>query len=885
LKQEGFSTKIKRMIARWHNLSSPETVKILGSDIKRGLKQSEALERQIEFGKNSLPKEKPAPRFKIFLSQFRSPLIYILFIAGVVVLFLGDYTDSIVIFGAVILNTLVGFIQEHKASRALFELKKAIKEQARVLRQGSVKIIDSSEIVPGDIFILQAGDKVPADGRIIESHNLKVNEMALTGEWLASEKSVQLLKEDVPLADRDNMVYLGTIAEEGKARVIATGTGLGTEIGKIAVSLRSIKEEKTPYQRKLSHFSKIIGIAIGLVTLVIFFEGILTGENFLEMFTTSIAMAVAAVPEGLPVAMTVILALGMQRIFKKKGLARKLVAAETLGSTSVICTDKTATLTEGKISVSKIFDGQKILSASNRNLIDNSIYKIAMVCHEAFIENIQEEKEDWVVRGRPTDRAILLFGLESGVSKEAVEQELVKIDEIPFDNKRKFLATLHKKGKDNFLFVSGAPENLLAISNLNESAKKKWEQKLEELTREGLRVICLAKKKIAQDTIVDSEFNNLEIVSFLGLSDPLRKDAKKAITICRQAGLKIIMVTGDHRLTAESIAKQLGFKISKASVIEGKELSQLSDEEFQKRVKDIQIYARVEPEHKTRIVRAWQARGEVVAMTGDGINDAPALKQADIGVALGSGTRVAKETSDLVLLNNSFRIIVYAIEEGRAILDNIRKVITYLLADSFTEVILIGGSMLMAKISGQPWFLPLTAVQILWVNLIEDGPPSLALAFEPKENDLMKFKPKGHRGKLLTREMKIIIFTIGIATDLLLLGLFAWFWLRGLDVRYIRTMVFAALAIDSLIYVFSCKSLRKGLFHINILSNGVLIGGWIFGMAALIGAIHLPALNHLLGTIPLHFADWYILLSLGIVELLLIETVKHYFITRHQTEK
>jgi len=873
------------MIARWHNLSPQETIKILGSDIKGGLKHSEALERQIEFGKNSLPKEKPAPRFKIFLSQFRSPLIYILFIAGVVVLFLNDYTDSAVIFGAVILNTFVGFIQEDKASRALFELKKAIKEQAKVLRQGSIKIIDSSEIVPGDIFILQAGDKVPADGRVVESHNLKVNEMTLTGEWLASEKSVQLLKEDVPLADRDNMVYMGTVAEEGKGMAVATEIGLNTEIGKIAESLRNIKEERTPYQRKLSHFSKIMGVAIGLITLVIFFEGILTGGNFIEMFTVSVAIAVAAIPEGLPVAMTVILALGMQRIFKKKGLARKLVAAETLGSTSIICTDKTATLTEGKISVSKVFDGRKILNVSRKNLIDDSIYKIAMLCNEAFIENIQDEKDNWIVRGNPTDRAMLLFGLGLEISKKEIEREFVKIDEIPFDNKRKFLATLHRRGNDNFLFVSGAPENLLAMSNLDKRDKKKWELKLEALTKEGLRVICLARKKISQDIIVDSEFNNLEIVSLLGLSDPLRKDVKKAITACRRAGIKIIMVTGDHRLTAESIAKQLGFKISKESVIEGRELDELSDKEFQKRVNDIQIYARVEPSHKMRIIQAWQARGEVVAMTGDGINDAPALKQADIGVALGSGTSVAKETSDLVLLNDSFSVIAYAIEEGRAILDNIRKVITYLLTDSFTEVILIGGSMLIAKISGQPWFLPLTAVQILWVNLIEDGPSSLALAFEPKENDLMKLKPQGHKAKLLTREMKIIIFTIGIVTDLILLGLFAWFWLRGLDVRYIRTMVFAALAIDSVIYVFSCKSLRKGLFHINIFSNRFLIGAWIFGIAALIGGVHLPALNHLLGTIPLRLTDWYMLLSLGIMELLLIEAVKHYFIIHHRTEK
>ncbi|PIS34637.1 MAG: hypothetical protein COT37_01620 [Parcubacteria group bacterium CG08_land_8_20_14_0_20_43_9] len=873
------------MIARWHNLSSQEAVKILGSDIEKGLKQGEALERQIEFGKNILPKESPVSRFKVFLSQFRSPLIYILFIAGTIVLFLGDYLDSAVIFGAVLLNTFVGYIQEYKASKALRELKKAIQEQARVLRQGNVKVIDSAELVPGDIFVLQAGDKVPADGRLIKSYDLKINEMALTGEWLASDKSVQALKEEAPLADRDNMVYTGTIVEEGKAIAVATAIGVQTEIGRIALILREIKEEKTPYQKKLSHFSKVVGVVIAFITLIIFFAGLLTGSNFIEMFTVSVAMAVAAVPEGLPVAMTVILALGMQRIFKKKGLARKLISAETLGNASVICTDKTATLTEGKISVSKIFDGSRILEASDSRLIDGSIYRIAILCNEAFVENIQDDKENWVVRGRPTDRAILLFGLGSEFSKDSMDQEWAKIDEVPFNNRKKFLATLHKSDEGKMLLVSGAPENLLAMSGLSEGGRKKWEKKLQEFTSQGLRVICFARKKVSSDIINDSEFEDLEIVCLLGLSDPIRKDAKKAINVCRQAGIKIVMVTGDHRLTAESIAKQLGFKISKESVIEGRELEAMSDSDFQEKVEGIQIYARVEPEHKMKIVKAWQARGEVVAMTGDGINDAPALKQADIGVALGSGTSVAKETSDLVLLNDSFSIIGYAIEEGRAILDNIRKVITHLLADSFTEIILIGGSMLIAKLFGQAWFLPITAVQILWINLIEDGFPGLALAFEPKEDDLMKFRPRGNKAKLLTREMKVIIFTIGFLTDLALLGLFVWFWFKGLDVRYIRTMVFAALAIDSLFYVFSCRSLRKGLFHINILSNRALIGALIFSMITLVAAVHLPAFNHLLGTAPLHFSDWYILFSLGIIELLLIESVKHYFIARHNTEK
>jgi len=862
----------------WHNLDSKEVTKILRTNIEKGLSEKEVKIHQREFGENKLPEEKALSRLKIFLEQFRSPLIYILIVAGIVTLILKEYADAIVIFGAVFLNTIVGFIQENKASQALSELKRIVKHTAEVLRGGGLKIIDSAELVPGDIVILNPGDKVPADGRIIECQNLKINEMALTGEWLSAKKSPEVLPKEVSLADRDNMVYMGCIVEDGKGKIVVTEIGINTEIGKIATMVKETKEEKTPYQKKLARLSKIIGIAIGVICCGIFIEGMATGGEFIEMFTTAVAIAVAAIPEGLPVAMTVILALGMQRILKKKGLVRKLVAAETLGSTSVIATDKTATLTEGKMKVADVI-GDKSLTL-----------KAATMTSEAFLENPESPKEKWIFRGRPTDRALLEAGIEAGINqKKGFEKK--KIAELLFNPINKFAAALYKENEGNFLYACGAPERILDICAVKKEEKEKLEKELEELTQKGLRVVASAYKEIENlkfETPHQNKFGtgqienlqdfckNLIFTGFITLKDPIRKEVKGAMKVCRQAGMRPIIVTGDHKLTAKAVAEELGFKIKEKNILEGKDLDKLSDEDFEKNLDKIQIYARVEPKHKMRIIEAWQRKGEVVAMTGDGINDAPALKRADIGVALGSGTEVAKETSDLVLLNDSFSIIVAAVEEGRAILDNVRKVITYLLSDSLTEVILVGASIM----AGFP--LPITAVQILWVNLIEDGLPDIALAFEPKEKDLMQRKPQSHAVPLLTREMKAIIFIIGLITDLILLGLFFWLWKQNHDIAYVRTMIFACLTIDSLFYVFSCKSLRRNLWHINPFSNKILVAAVLIGVLMLVLAIYLPALQTLLKTIPLGFNDWLIILGLGMIEIILIEATKWHFITKKE---
>ena len=872
----------------WHNLKIEEIIRILRTDTEKGLSEKEVKLSLKEFGKNILPEEKPLSRLTIFLEQFKSPLIYILLMAGIVMLVLKEIADSIVVFGAVFLNVVVGYFQENKASQTLKELKKVVRYQTEVLRGGNFKIVDSEELVPGDIVILNPGDKVSADGRIVENHNLKVNEMALTGEWLSAEKEVGVLVKDTPLADRDNMVYMGTIVEDGKAKVVVTQTGSETEIGKISVMIKEAPEEKTPYQKKLANFSKIVGIIVGIISVVIFFEGIITGEEIKEMFITSVAVAVAAIPEGLPIAMTVILALGMQRVLKRGGLIRKLSSAETLGSTSVICTDKTGTLTEGKMKVGRVITPVNILKGKSDQKSEFLALKIATLTSEAFVENIDSPKDEWILRGRPTDKALLEAGIGKGIMNLVKENKIKKTFEIPFNTINKFIAALFKEGKKDFLYVCGAPERILErcrfyqlkddILPLGPEAMKMFESTLRKLARAGLRVVGTGYKEIqgSKPTTqkLEEQINNLLFTGFITLKDPVRKEVKEAIRICRQAGMRVIIATGDHKLTAQSVAKEIGFKISEANVLEGKELDKLSDKDFEQILEKIKIYARVEPKHKTRIIGAWQKKGEVVAMTGDGINDAPALKKADIGIALGSGTEVAKETSDLILLNNSFSIIVNAVREGRAILDNIRKVMTYLLSDSFTEVILIGASLL----AGFP--LPITAVQILWVNLIEDGLPDIALAFEPEEKDLMKLKPAAHKIHLLTREMKAIIFIIGLITDFLLLGLFFWLFKNDHNIIHIRTMIFACLSIDSLFYVFSCKSLRRNLWHINPFSNKLLIIALMVGILTLMMAIYTPLFQRLLKTVPLVSQDWIIIIGLGLIEIILIEATKWYFIAK-----
>jgi Ca2+-transporting ATPase len=871
---------------------------------KKGLSQEEAQKRLEKHGLNELPREKRAPWFFILLNQFKSPLIYILLIATLVSFFLKEYIDMWVILAAVFINTIVGFIQEYKAEKTLENIKQRISFKSTVLRNGEEKQIDSKKVAIGDVLILEAGDRIPADGRIFELNDFQVNEASLTGESLPIDKELGTLDKGTNLADRKNMVYMGTVVTRGRARVIVTGTGTKTHLGEIASLVKETEKEKTPLQLKLSKFSKIIGVAVLLASLILFIVGVILGQDVFEMFETAVAVAVAAVPEGLLVGVTIILTVGMQRILKKKALVRRLVAAETLGSTSVICSDKTGTLTIGKMRAAKLLTGYCDLDTDLLNFEKNNdvesgtdhdfLIKAGVLCNNSILTTEEGEKE---FIGDPTEIALLKTGIDVGYDYKKLRNENERLAEVPFSTEIKYMATLNKKDNDdNIIYLKGAPEKVLnfcskilvdgEVKNLSKEDKDKILDNFDELTYKGLRVLAAAYKLTDKDKKdLDQEYiakaDDLIFIGVFGLRDPLRKEAKDTIDLCQQAGIKPIIITGDHRLTVKAIANEIGIETDEESIIEGNEMDKLSDKELKKRVKEIRIYARVSPKHKLRIIDAWQKHGEVVAMLGDGVNDAPALKTSDIGVAVGSGTDVAKETSDIVLLDDNFKTIVDAVKQGRIIFDNIRKVIVYLVADSFSSLILIGGSLIYG------WFfshgdiiLPITALQILYVNMITDGFPYIALTFEPGEKDVMKLKPHKKDAPIMNTEMKVLIFIMGIITDLILFGIYLYMINNEYDLIYMRTFIFTALAVGTLFYVFSVKSLRKTIFHINFFSNKYLIIAVIAGFGLQLFAIYTPFMQDVFELTFLNLTDWFWIIGFGLINILFIELGKYIFISK-----
>jgi len=858
----------------WHNLSWREVAEILKVDFKKGLSEKEVENRKKKYGPNFIPEEKPFSVLKIFLDQFRSPLIYILCFAGIITLALGKWTDTLVIFLAVFINAFFGFWQERKVSKVLEKLKKALKTKATVMRDGRKKEIPQEEIVPGDIIFLKPGDRVPADARIIYVEDFSVSEAVLTGEWMPSRKTTDPLPKDTLLADRENMVYMGSLVERGEAKAIVVATGISTEAGKIASLIRETKEEKTPLQKKISRFAKIIGAVIGIICIFIFFGGLARKGDPLEMFESSVAIAVGGIPESLPIVLTVVLAIGMERILRKKGLVRRLASVETLGATEIICFDKTRTLTQGKMELAQVVAPDQELAL-----------KIAVLCNEAFIENPDDPIEEWVIRGSSTDKALLEGGFRRGFLKPELEKESVQILEVPFNSLDKYQLSLRKEGNDLFLYVNGAPERILERSK----NKDQWKAELERLTQKGLRVIGVGYKKIPiskKDQFkhspqkIKEQAKDFVFAGLLALEDPLREDVIDAIKVCKKAGMRPILVTGDHKLTAKYVAQKIGLKVEKENIIDGKELDELSEKEFMERLEKINVYARVEPRHKMRIVQAWQKKGKIVAMTGDGVNDAPALKKADIGLSLGSGTEVAKESSDLILLNDSFSIIVQAIEEGRVIIDNLRKSISYILADSFTSIVLIG----IAKVVFG-WPLPILPVQILWNNFVEDTLPEISYAFEPGEKEIMQKKPTLFGKSLLTKEMKFLIFATGLIDEFLTLFLFWYLWMvLGLNLDYVRTIIFGAICMDTAFVVFCYKSLRKNIWQINLFSNKWLVFSSLMVFLTFSLAIYLPPLQQILHTVPLGIGGWLIIIGVGVLSMFLIEITKWYFISRHLTE-
>ena len=889
----------------WHNLNIKEVLHSLKSS-KLGLSTEEAEKRLKKYGKNKLPEKKKFSQLEIALNQLKSPLVYILLIAALVTFMLEHFVDTGVILAAVILNTVVGFIQETKAEKSLEKLKQMVKHKARILRDGIEKEMSAENIAPGDIVIFRAGDKISADGRIIEAHELEIDEASLTGESVPVSKVAEISKHTSASQSKKNMAYMGTAVVKGRGLMVISSTGTETKFGQIALLLKETKKEKTPLQTKLAKFSQLFSVLTALIVVIIFAIGIYRGHDISEMFTTSVAIAVAAIPEGLLVAVTVILAIGMQRILKKGSLVRKLIAAETLGSTTVICTDKTGTLTMGKMQVDHIItmdttfslvgkEKAKIIEEEKRKLDHIVAVKIGMICNNAVIENPNDELEKWKIHGDYTERALLQSGISVGFDSEEIKKNFDRIDEIPFSSERKFMATLNKSTSNQYeVYVKGAPEEIISRSKyvlVNGKKKQMTEDDLKflrkeqsNLSKKGLRVISVAFK--SADKSIEDDFkeeNDDDIVSeliFVGLiaiKDPLRPEAKDTIKLAKDAGIKTIIITGDNRLTAKTIANELGMNVEDDNVLEGARLDQMSTKEFSGIVSKIKVYARVSPSHKSRIVDAWQSRGEVVAMTGDGVNDAPALKSADIGVALGSGTEVAQETADIVLLDNNFKTIITAVEQGRVIFENVRKVILYLVSDSFSEVIVIMGALIFLP---KEMSLPLIATQILWINLVTDGLPNTALTLEPKESNIMKEPPRKKDEPLLNFEIKILIATISIISGVLTLAAFIYINNITGDFRHASTIAFTILAVDSLIYVFSIRSLRHSLWQKDIFSNRYLIVAVILGFILQLVAIYNPFMQKILQTVSLSLTDWSLIFFVCAIEVIVIEGIKSMFLLK-----
>jgi len=895
----------------WYQLSAVDILRFFKST-KDGLDFDAVKNAQEKYGPNRLPVKGGLSGLQIFISQFKSAFIYMLLTAVVISMALGEMVDAGVIMIAVVINVIVGYFQEHKAQEALVALEKVVTTQARVRRGGKVQIVEAEDLVPGDIVELQSGDRVPADIRLISVTDLAMTEAALTGESELVSKDIKALKGDLVIGDRKNLGFMGTAVSRGTGLGVVVAIGTETAIGRIADLVKSTEEEPTPLQYKLDEFSKKLAWLIILLSGLIFVVGLILGLEVAEMFTIVVAIAVAAIPEGLVVALTVILAIGMRDILRHKGLVKKLLAAETLGSTSVICSDKTGTLTMGAMRVvmvageSDIQIEDKVIKFDDPQASHDysTAIKISALCNNAFFQELPEGDANGKIVGTPTEKGLLLASWQAGFDDKVINKNNLRIAELPFSSSYKYMMTLHEFSKDeNIVYLKGAPEVVLdefvlykyvhegiaeskvsnKYSSLTLGDKKKLKQRYEEMSAQGLRVLAVAYRKVESSTRVlelDNPLQDFIFVGFIGLKDPLRPDTKETIMKTRMAGIKSVMITGDHKLTARSIACDLGLPSQSENVIEGKELVLMSDEELKERVPEISVFARVSPEDKLKIIKAWQSRGAVVAMTGDGVNDAPAIKKADIGVAVGSGTDVAKEVADLILLDDDFKTIVTAVEKGRVIYDNIRKVILYFLSNAFAEM----GVIMVGIFLG--WPLPILASQILWVNLVNDILPSLALAQDSEDNEVMYEVPRSRQASILDRERLIIIGVTSLLTWIGLLGLFWYYWQGNMaNIVHARSVTFVALGVSTLVYIFSLRSLRRSIWNLSLLGNRFLLLSVLIGFSLQVSAVYVPFFQKVLRVSPLVIRDWVIVVLVSFVLLIAIEVVKLIFIILRKRQR
>ena len=839
----------------WFNLSESETREKLNTDCDKGITQAEVEARRKKYGMNELEAKKKKSLIVKFLEQFKDFMIIVLIISAIISGVVGvmeegisGITDTVIILIVVIVNAIIGVMQENKAEKSLEALQKLSSHVAKVIRNGKLEVVPSRELVPGDIVLLETGDYIPADLRVIESVNLKSQESALTGESVPVEKiSDKIADEKVGIGDRVNMLFSSSLITYGRGKGIVVETGMNTEVGKIANIINSAEEDTTPLQKKLDKLGKTLGIVALIICVIIFIVGLAYGKEAIAMFMTAVSLAVAAIPEGLPAVSTIVLAIGVQRMVKRNAIVKKLPAVETLGSATVICSDKTGTLTQNKMTVEKIYYNNRLIDLKEfkRDLSDNDLNKLvhsAMLCNDTKISESNE------LAGDPTETALVDFGLNLDYETPIYEQ-YPRVDEIPFDSDRKLMTTVHEEGNGKYIvYTKGGVDELLAKCNRYlldgnikedlEIFKKDIKKNNEEMATHALRVLAMAYKELdykpSKEEMKSIE-SNLIYIGMVGMIDPPRLEVKDAIEKCKSAGIKTVMITGDHKITAIAIAKALGILKDEKEAITGLELEEMSQEELTKNVRRYSVYARVSPEHKVRIVKAWKENGETVAMTGDGVNDAPSLKIADIGCAMGVvGTDVAKEAADVILTDDNFATVVSAVEEGRRIYDNILKAIQFLLSSNIGEIVTLFLAILITPILSSKFGIDigliemLLPIHLLWVNLVTDSLPALALAVDPADPDIMKRKPIKQDKGIFTKGMTWRIIYQGIMIGVLtLIAFIVGLSTEGVDaetkVRIGQTMAFYVLALSELVHVFNIRNNHKSLFKTKVFNNGKLI--------------------------------------------------------------
>ncbi|MEM2087952.1 MAG: HAD-IC family P-type ATPase [Thermoproteota archaeon] len=877
----------------WHSLELQAVFERLGTSV-RGLSSQEAEKRLSEYGFNELEEEERVSTLTLILDQLRSPLILVLVAAMLISLIIGELTDAIVIIVVLIFNTSIGFTQEFKAEKALQALKRLAAPEAEVIRDcpgagGCVEMrVKAREIVPGDVILLEAGDKIPADARIFEAVNLEIDESMLTGESTPVRKSFEPLEKDLPVAERSNIAFAGTIVTKGRGKAVVFATGMRTEIGKIAQLIRETERVETPIQRRTSDLSKKLGVLALVSSSLMVVIGVLRGFEFFEVFLFALASAVSAIPEGLPAVMTITLAIGVNRMAKRNAIIRKLQAVDTLGSVTAICTDKTGTLTTNQMTVREILVDGRTVEVTGSGFIPEGQFTVegkqieplrleplklllqaGALCNDARLR--QHESNGgfrWEIHGDPTEGALVVASAKAGMHKEELEELFPRVEEVPFDPEERYMATFHKASSGGFIvFAKGAPKTILAMCSEyleDGEAKQLPEDKKEEVLEaarrmagKALRVLAIAYRKIDEKEL--NEFKTsirvkprMVFIGLIGMIDPPRPEAKTAVQLCNRAGIKVVMLTGDHKLTAQAIASELGILKPGLKAMTGVELDQMSDEKLDALVEDVAVFARVSPVHKHRIVQSLRRRGHVVAMTGDGVNDAPALKTAEVGVAMGiTGTDVTKETADMVLTDDNFASIVNAVEEGRVVFENIRKVVKFLVSTNLGEIVTIFAALFLLPAAP----IIFTPIQILWVNLVTDGLLDVTLAMEPKEEDVMDQPPRKPSEKIINRDIMLNTLYVSLFMAIGTLWFFKTEWMNG-DLMRARALSFIAMSMFQVFNALNCRSRTKSVFKIGLFTNRYLFVAIAASVSLLVMATILPFFQIILQTKPLAILDW-----------------------------